>query len=189
MPSSRVHDAVVLKGSDLPELLNVPTWQILGYNFNSSGLWTQIPIQIDEMHYQKWDIIKHVPDCRKVYFRMSYYILLDTYVHSKSKKKIILNIYRLIGRNPPPGLVYADSKTYSGPDEDISFDQDDELVFMARHLGTQRAKQDEFVFNVSLGNHFQTKLRSNVFFIRSAATLTDFWLRCFIFMPSKSEFL
>ena len=76
VPASRVHDAVVLKGSDLPELLSVPTWQILGYNFNSSGLWTQIPIQIDEMHYQKWDIIKHVPDCRKVYFRMSYYNIL-----------------------------------------------------------------------------------------------------------------
>ena len=66
VPSSRVHDAVVLKGSDLPELLSVPTWQILGFNFNSSGQWTQIPIQIDEMHYKKWDIIKHVPDCRKV---------------------------------------------------------------------------------------------------------------------------
>ena len=79
-------------------------------------------------------------------------------------KKIILNIYRLIGRNPPPGLVYADSKTYSGPDEDISFDQDDELVFMARHLGTRRANQDQFIFNVSLGNHFQAKLRSNLVF-------------------------
>ena len=167
MPSSRVHDAVVLKGSDLSELLSVPTWQILGYNFNSSGLWTQIPIQIDEMHYQKWDIIKHVPDCRKVYFRMFYYILLIlTYnVHSKSKKMISI-IYRLIGRNPPPGLVYADSKTYSGPDEDISFDQDDELVFMARHLGARRAKQEEFIFNVSLRNHFQA--RSNVLFIGSA---------------------
>jgi hypothetical protein len=64
VPSSRVHDAVVLKGSDLKEILSVPTWQILGFNFNSSGQWTQIPIQIDEMHYQKWDIIKHVPDCR-----------------------------------------------------------------------------------------------------------------------------
>ena len=81
------------------------------------------------------------------------------YVHSKSKN-IILNIYRLIGRNPPPGLVYADSKTYSGPDEDISFDQDDELVFMARHLGTRKAKQDEFIFNVSLGNNFLAKLMS-----------------------------
>ena len=86
VPSTRVHDAVVLKGSDLPELLSIPTWQILGYNFNSSGLWTQIPIQIDEMHYQKWDIIKHVPDCRKVYFRMSYYILLiQTYIQRAKK--------------------------------------------------------------------------------------------------------
>ena len=92
MPSSRVHDAVVLKGSDLPELLSVPTWQILGYNFNSSGLWTQIPIQIDEMHYQKWDIIKHVPDCRKVYFRMSYYMYCS-YIRTLT----VLQMFRQFG--------------------------------------------------------------------------------------------
>ena len=88
-------------------------------------------------------------------------------IHAQRAKFSKINVYRLIGRNPPPGLVYADSKTYSGPDEDISFDQDDELVFMARHLGTRRANQDEFIFNVSLGNHFQAKLRSNVLFIGS----------------------
>ena len=32
-------------------------------------------------------------------------------------------------------LVYADPNTYSGPDENPNFDGDDELVFMARHLG------------------------------------------------------
>ena len=57
---------MVLKGSDLPELLGVPPSQIFGYTFNSVGKWTQVPIQIDEMHYQSWDVIKNVPDCRQV---------------------------------------------------------------------------------------------------------------------------
>ncbi len=35
------------------------------------------------------------------------------------------------------GLVYADPNTYSGADEDDTFDEDDELVFMARHLGVR----------------------------------------------------
>ena len=32
-------------------------------------------------------------------------------------------------------LVYADPNTYSDPDENPNFDEDDEFVFMARHLG------------------------------------------------------
>ena len=32
-------------------------------------------------------------------------------------------------------LVFADSSTYSGSDEDPLFDEDDELALMARHLG------------------------------------------------------
>ena len=57
--------------------------------------------------------------------------------------------FRLVGRTLPDILVYADSQTYSGPDADSNFDQDDELVFMARHLGSYRAKQSQFIFNVS----------------------------------------
>ena len=34
-------------------------------------------------------------------------------------------------------MVYADPKTFSGPDEDPHFDGDDEFVFMARHLGVK----------------------------------------------------
>ena len=41
---------------------------------------------------------------------------------------------RILGRNASD-LVYADPKTFSGPDENPKFDEDDELVFMARHLG------------------------------------------------------
>ena len=41
-----------------------------------------------------------------------------------------------MGKNPTD-LVYADPKTFSGPDEDPNFDGDDEFVFMARHLGVK----------------------------------------------------
>ena len=63
---------MVLKGSDLTELLDTPINQILGYNFNGNGEWTQIPIQIDEMHLQKWETIKHEPDCRKVFSKINF---------------------------------------------------------------------------------------------------------------------
>jgi hypothetical protein len=36
------------------------------------------------------------------------------------------------------GHVWADPLTYSGADEDPTFDDDDEFVFMARHLGDQK---------------------------------------------------
>jgi hypothetical protein len=67
VPSSRKYDPVVLKGSDLPELLGIKVEFIvafqLNYTINKVSNWTQIPIQIDEMHVQDWEIIKH-GDCR-----------------------------------------------------------------------------------------------------------------------------
>ncbi len=44
-----------------------------------------------------------------------------------------------MGRNATD-LVYADPNTLSGPDEDPLFDENDELVFMARYLGPQVPK-------------------------------------------------
>ena len=56
------------------------------------------------------------------------------------------------GRNLQDALVYADSQTYSGPDDDPNFDENDELVFMARHLGTHQAAQSQFPFKVRSDN-------------------------------------
>ena len=148
---------MVLKGSDLPELLSVPTWQILGYNYNSKEFGHKFLFKLMKCTIKNGTLSnmylivgKYISECP---------ITCCSYICTFKEKKVTLNIYRIIGRNPPPGLVYADSKTYSGPDEDISFDHDDELVFMARHLGTRKAKQDKFIFNENLGNDFQAKLR------------------------------
>lgn len=49
----------------------------------------------------------------------------------------------MIGRKHSE-LMYADAKTFSGLDEDSSFDFDDELVFMAKDLGPIKAKSSAF---------------------------------------------
>lgn len=54
--------------------------------------------------------------------------------HWQQWQVILQQDCRIIGRNASD-LVYADSKTYSGPDENPLFDEDDELVFMAGHVG------------------------------------------------------
>ena len=43
-------------------------------------------------------------------------------------------ICRILGREAK-ALVFADSSTYSGRDDNPLFDEDDELALMARHLG------------------------------------------------------
>ena len=57
-------------------------------------------------------------------------------IHYSTRVKLKNSYYyhRLIGRTLQ-GLIYADPVTYSGSDSDKTFDTNDELVFMARHLG------------------------------------------------------
>ena len=50
---------------------------------------------------------------------------------SSRKKNFIC---RILGREAK-ALVFADSSTYSGRDDNPLFDEDDELALMARHLG------------------------------------------------------
>merc|ERR1711963_169990 len=99
----RFYDPVVMNGNDLFELVGADPTSIVAFKYDDKNEWTQIPIQIDEMHMQDWEIIKP-GDCR------------------------------IIGRQKQE-LVYSDPNTFSGPDEDPTFDFDDELVVMAKDLG------------------------------------------------------
>ncbi len=65
LPDVRKFDPVVLNGSTLPELLGKPVDKIAGFAFKIGDKegWTRIPIQIDERHYQDWNVIKK-DDCR-----------------------------------------------------------------------------------------------------------------------------
>ena len=66
-------------------------------------------------------------------------------------------ICRILGREAK-ALVFADSSTYSGRDDNPLFDEDDELALMARHLGPR-------------ASHTTTKFPKNVQQVCVALTL------------------
>lgn len=106
-PADRASDPVVLTGKDVPAKLRIAPAKILAYKW--TGRWRQIPVQIDE---------RHTVDARSLY---------------PPESKGYLNL--------PVGTfdveVYADPKTRSGADDNVRFDADDELVFMAGDSGQQ----------------------------------------------------
>ena len=59
----RDYDPVVMNGNDLYELIGVKPESIVGFRYEDNGKWTQVPIQVDEMHMQDWSVIKN-GDCR-----------------------------------------------------------------------------------------------------------------------------
>ena len=61
----RLYDPIVLNGNDLYELIGADPPSIVAFKYEGNEEWTQIPIQIDEMHMQDWEIIKP-GDCRLV---------------------------------------------------------------------------------------------------------------------------
>ncbi|RME45167.1 MAG: hypothetical protein D6795_16955, partial [Deltaproteobacteria bacterium] len=110
-PIERPADPVVLTGAALPSLLHLPPDEIVAFRY--AGGWTQIPVQIDERAWVDFGDIYHdieATDCQ---------YCAD-----------------LAGNVFP---VYTDPETYTGPDPDPTFDEDDELVFMARDAGEKAA--------------------------------------------------
>jgi len=99
-------DPVVLKGSQASCMRGETPTNIVAFKF-SNNQWTQIPVQIDEMVLRDIQAPYGPNDCPY-----------------KSYEPIVWNV-----------LFYADSKTYTGADTDASFDNDDELVFMAKDAG------------------------------------------------------
>ena len=63
--SSRSFDPVILEGRQLPEILGAQIDTIVAFRFNLK--WEQLPIQIDEKHWQSWEVIKGFNDCRYLY--------------------------------------------------------------------------------------------------------------------------
>lgn len=63
IPPERNADPVVLKGKDVTELYWKHPDDIVGFNHDGTQ-WNQVPIQVDEVHYQLWDNIKNKKDCK-----------------------------------------------------------------------------------------------------------------------------
>ena len=59
----RQYDPIELTGSDLYELYGWAPASIIAFRYEESEMWTQIPVQIDEMHEQYWEVVKP-GDCR-----------------------------------------------------------------------------------------------------------------------------
>ena len=72
----RHDDPIVMNGNDLYELIGVKPEFIVGFRYESDDTWTQIPIQVDEMHVQKWEVIKP-GECRYVLFYLLTYRSLN----------------------------------------------------------------------------------------------------------------
>ena len=59
----RAYDPVELTGSDVYELYGWDPASIIAFRYEETGIWTQIPVQIDEMHEQMWEAV-NPGDCR-----------------------------------------------------------------------------------------------------------------------------
>lgn len=106
---TRINDPVVLHGIQLPAYLGLSPADIVAFKFDA-GTWFQIPMQVDEK-----DLID----------------IVQPYGPLASQA----------GSPPSPSnpkiLVYCDPNTHVGNDSDLSFDSDDELVFMLKDAGSQ----------------------------------------------------
>ena len=100
-------DPVVLKGSEVSCMRGETPTQVVAFRY-AGNQWIQIPVQIDEMIVKDIQAPYGPNDCPY-----------------KSTEPIAWNV-----------LFYADTKTYTGGDTtDPKFDNDDELVFMAKDAG------------------------------------------------------
>jgi hypothetical protein len=106
---NRPDDPVVLTGNQLSAFSTLQPSQIVGFKF-VSGTWTQIPIQVDE---------RALLDIVTPYGPLA---AQAGYPPSPSNPKVIF---------------YTDATTHTGADPNPAFDNDDELVFMARDAGGQ----------------------------------------------------
>ncbi|MFM9050699.1 MAG: hypothetical protein ACKOKF_00075, partial [Bacteroidota bacterium] len=107
---TRNNDPVVVRGSNLSCMIGVQPSLIVAYKFNGTGL-VQIPVQVDEV------VVKEAS---------APYNNLGCAFGTVSNSNAYDNI-----------SFYADANTFTGPDTNLLFDSDDELVFMAKDAGSK----------------------------------------------------
>jgi hypothetical protein len=108
----RPDDPVVLTGSNLPRLKGKVPGRIVGFRVTADKVWQQVPVQVDE---------RAVVD-------------FGAQPTSNTTAGTVGTVY---GGAPigVTALQYTDPNTFTGPDPNATFDDDDELVFMASDLG------------------------------------------------------
>ncbi|MEL6717945.1 MAG: hypothetical protein AAFP82_04460, partial [Bacteroidota bacterium] len=107
-------DPVIMLGQDVPCLIGEDPAKIVAFKVNAALDWEQVPIQIDE---------RLVLDIAAPYGNAT--CLSGQGVESSIEWDI---------------LFYADTTTFVGADTLPTFDMDDELVFMAKDLGSKSEK-------------------------------------------------
>ncbi|NJL77415.1 MAG: T9SS type A sorting domain-containing protein [Saprospiraceae bacterium] len=105
MAQDRNQDPVVLRGNVVPCMVGIAPNNIVAFRFN--GSWQQIPMQVDEIVVKDIKTPYGPNDC------------VD-----RSSENVAWT-----------AEFYADDNTYTGSDNDLSFDSNDELVFMAKDAG------------------------------------------------------
>jgi hypothetical protein len=108
----RPDDPVVLTGSSLARLRGKAPNRIVAFRVTPEKTWQQVPVQVDE---------RAVVD-------------FGAYPTSNTTPGTVGTVYggAPIGRT---ALQYTDPDTFTGADPNATFDDDDELVFMASDLG------------------------------------------------------
>ena len=64
IPESRHADPVILVGEQAHDLLGIDPEKLVGFRYDDTvGGWEQVPVQVDEKHYQDWLVVKQ-GDCQ-----------------------------------------------------------------------------------------------------------------------------
>ncbi|MEM0994171.1 MAG: hypothetical protein AAGI49_14120, partial [Bacteroidota bacterium] len=108
LAQTRDCDPVVMDGNEVTCMLGISPADVVAFKYTNAN-WQQIPMQIDER------------------------VLLDIKTPYGSGNDCL---YRSTEDVAWDVLFYADPNTFTGADTDVNFDMDDELVFMAKDVGS-----------------------------------------------------
>jgi hypothetical protein len=109
----RSSEVIIMTGKQIEDMIGVSPSDIVGFRREGSG-WTQIPVQVDE---------RDSVDGNTIYG--------DTPVEEFLNENWGTDLHKLVI------LTYTDTATFTGPDKNLLFDENDEFLFMARDAGVR----------------------------------------------------